>query len=232
MKKGLLLILGMLMMVSTAEATDGAITNSKTDYSDRNRERSIQFMERGIQFYVFPNGEIDFSSRKKYSTQYYYRKGKRYKKRIPMRGVRIDRDYTGRIKRVGDVFINYNRLGKVSRVGTVFIDYNRRRMTQVGGLHINYDRFGNKRFYGQVKPRFNVQFRTGNFIGTIYDYNDSYFDNRDFYNDYDDYGEDDNYYYYKSKSLKKGDKKGKLIKRKKLKKYDLDNGHKDKKRRS
>ena len=232
MKKGLLLILGMLMMVSTAEATDGAITNSKTDYFDRYGDRSIQFMERGIQFYVFPNGEIDFKARKKFQSQYYYRNGHRYKKRNQMRGVRIDRDYNGKIKRVGNVFINYNRMGKVTRVGSVFIDYNRRRMTQVGGLHINYDRHGNKRFYGQVKPRYNVQFHAGNFIGTIYDYNDSYFENRDFYNDYDDYGEDDNYYYYKSKSHKKGGKKGKLIKRKKLKKYDLDDDHKDRKRRS
>ena len=228
MKKGLLLILGMLMMVSTAEATDGAKTNSKKGYYDRYGARSIQFMERGIKFYVFPNGEIDFKTHKKYKSQYYYRNGHRYKKRIPMRRIHINRDYYGRVRSVGNVFINYNRFGKVSRVGSVYIDYRHRRMTQVGGLHINYDRYGNRHFYGQVKPRYNVHFRTNRFIGSIFDYNDNFFYDDDFYNDYEDYGEDDDYYYYKSKSNKKDSKKGKVIKRKKLKKEPS----KERKRRS
>jgi hypothetical protein len=221
MKKGLLLILGMLMMVSTVEATDGAKTYSKKGYNDRYGARSIQFMERGIKFYVFPNGKIDFKTHKKFKSQYYYRNGYRYKKRTPTRGIHIDRDYYGRVRRVGNVFINYNRFGKVSRVGSVYIDYKHRRMTQVGGLQINYDRFGNKHYYGQVKPRYDVHFRSDRFTGSIFDYNDNFFYDTNFYNDYEDYGEDDDYYYYKSKtdkkSYKKGHKEGKIIKRKKLK---------------
>ena len=205
------------MMVSTVEATDGAKTNSKKGYSDRYGARSIEFMERGIKFYVFPNGEIDFNSHNKFKSQYYYRNGHRYKKRIPMRGISIDRDYNGRVRRVGKVFINYNRFGKVSRVGSVNIDYSHRRMTQVGGLQINYDRFGNKHYYGQVKPRYNIHLHSGHFTGSIFNYNDNFFYDHDFYNDYEDYGEDDDYYYYKSKSNKKDSKKGKVIKRKKLK---------------
>ena len=104
-------------------------------------------------------------------------------------------------------------------------------MTQVGGLHINYDRYGNRHLYGQVKPRYNVHFRTDRFIGSIFDYDDSFFYDDDFYDDYEDYGEDDDYYYYKSKkgkkSYKKGHKEGKIIKRKKLKQEPS----KDRKRR-
>jgi hypothetical protein len=227
MKKGLLLLLGMLMMVSTVEATDGVQTNSKKDYRKRYSEKPIQFFEKGIKFYVYPDGEFDFNThtRSRYTTQYVYRNGKRYKTSGPFSKVRISRDYYGRIKSVGNTYINYNRFGKISRVGSVFIDYNRRKMTRVGGLRIKYDRFGNVRYYGQVKHRYHN--RTNRFIGSIFDYNDDFFYNDGFYNDYEDYGEDDDYYYYKSKNNKKGVKKDAMIKRKKFKKAP----HKDRKRR-
>jgi len=219
MKKGLLLILGMLMMVSTVEATDGANTNSKKGYYDRYGAKSIQFMERGIKFFVFPNGELDFNTntRARYATQYVYRNGRRYKTKVPFSRVRISRDYYGRIKSIGNTYINYNRFGKVSRVGSVFIDYRHRKMTRVGGLQIKYDRFGNVRYFGQVKPRYRYGRNNFRFSDFIYDYDDDFFHNDGFYNDYEDFGEDDDYYYYKSKSNKKGSKKENVIKRKKLK---------------
>ncbi|NNC70474.1 MAG: hypothetical protein HKN90_06610 [Flavobacteriaceae bacterium] len=236
MKKGLLLFLGMLMMVSTVEATDGKKSNSTKDYFSYNRSQPIKFMERGIKFYVFPNGEVDFNTNTRSRTRYYYRNGRRYKKRIPHIGVAIDRDFYGRIRRVGNVFINYNRYGNVTRVGSVFIDYHRgRKLKRVGGLTIRYDRYGRVRYYGQVKPRFGIGFNNYHYEDFIYDYNDDFFYHDDFYNYYDDYDEDDDYFYYKSKSskgLKKGHKKGKIIKRKKLKKdFDRDDDYKERKRR-
>ena len=228
MKKGLLLFLGMLMMVSTVEATDGKKSNSIKGYYNYLGTQPIKFMERGIKFYVFPNGDVDFNTNTRFSSQYYYRNGRRYKKRIPHRGVSIQRDYTGRVRRVGNVFINYNRYGNVSRVGSVFIDYHRgRRLKRVGGLSIRYDRYGRARYFGQVKPRFGVGFGLNNhhYDDFIYDYNDDFFYGDNFYDFYEDYGEDDDYFYYKSKGhkgLKKGHKKGEIIKRKKLKKDDDD----------
>ena len=220
MKKGLLLFLGMLMMVSTVEATDGVQTkNSKKDYYNRYRVKPIQFFEKGIKFYIYPNGEFDFNSntRARHATQYVYRNGRRYKKRVRNNRVRISRDYRGRIRSIGNTYINYNRYGNVSRIGSIFIDYRRRKMTRVGGLRIKYDHYGNVRYFGQVKNRYNHFNRTNRFIGSIYDYNDDFFFNDNFYNDYEDYGEDDDFYYYKSKNNKKGIKKGAMIKRKKLK---------------
>ena len=86
MKKGLLLILGMLMMVSTAEATDGAKLNSITDYTVQlHRTQSIKFVERGVLFNISPNGAVNFDKLNKYKTQYYYRNGKRSKKFIPQK---------------------------------------------------------------------------------------------------------------------------------------------------
>jgi len=235
MKKGLLFILGMLMMVSTAEASDEVKLSNNKGYYNHYDSKPIKFIERGVKFYIFQNGEVDFNTHSRFKTQYYYRNGRRYKKRAQHRGVRIDRDYYGRVRRVGNVFINYNRYGKVSRVGSIFINYRDRRMTRVGGLRISYDHYGNVRYFGHVKPNYRNRFNDYYFDDYIYDYNDNFFFDDDFYDDYDDYGEDDDYYFYKSKGkkgLKKGHKKGKIIKRKKLKKDgDYDNDHKDRKRR-
>lgn len=233
MKKGLLLFLGMLMMVSTVEATDGKKSNSTKGYFSYYSAQPIKFMERGIKFYVFPNGEIDFNTNARSRSRYYYRNGRRYKKRIPHVGVAIHRDFNGKIRRVGNVFINYNRYGNVTRVGSVFIDYHRgRKLRRVGGLTIRYDRYGRVRYFGQVKPNFGYgsSFNNYHFEDFIYDYNDDFFYHDDFYNYYEDYDEDDDYYYYRSKSskgLKKAHKKGKVIKRKKLKRFDDDDDDDD-----
>jgi hypothetical protein len=48
------------------------------------------------------------------------------------------------VRRIGNVFVNYNRYDQVKRLGSVYIGYNRFGMVdQVGGLHIRYDRLGN-----------------------------------------------------------------------------------------
>ncbi len=217
MKKGLLFLLVTFMMVSIAEAHHGKKTNSKSGYYNYIRTKPIQFVERGIKFYVYPNGKLDFNTNVRHKTYSHYRNGRRYAKRTPFLGVRISRDYYGRVNRIGNTFINYNRYGKVSRIGSVFIDYRYRRMTRVGGIQISYDHYGNVRYFGQVKSRHNHH--DYNYEYDEFDYEDDFFYDDDFYNDYEDYDEDDNFYYYKSKKGKsKGHKKSKIIKRKKLKK--------------
>ncbi|MGB5362872.1 MAG: hypothetical protein WBN17_06175 [Aureibaculum sp.] len=218
MKKGILFLLGMFMMVSTAEATNGVLTDSKPGYHSAYKAKPISFVENGIKFYVYPNGDLDFksNSRSRNTTQYVYRNGKRYVKRVPFNRVRITHDRHGRINRVGNVFINYNRFGKVQRIGSVFVDYQHRKLARVGGLSIKYNRYGEVFYYGQVKPRYTYRnYRYDRFYnGMILDYNDDYFSHDDFYNDFDNYNEDDHYYYYKSKK-NKGHKDEKIIKRKK-----------------
>ena len=238
MKKGLLLFLGMLMMVSTVEATGGKLVNSTKGYYNYIGARPIKFVERGIKFYIYPNGEVDFNSTRHYRTQYYYRNGRRYKKRIATPRALVDYDFRGRLRSVGNVFIGYNRFGKVTRVGSVFIDYHRgRRLKRVGGLSIRYDRSGRVRYFGQVKPRFGFSFDHNDYYydGYIYNYDDRFFYSDDFYNGYESYGEDNDYYYYRSKrgnGIKKGKGKVKVIKRKKLKKAIFeDDDTQDRKRR-
>ena len=226
------------MMVSTVEASISKENpNSKWDYGYYNDE-PIHFKERGIKFFIFPDGQMDFDihpNAQGTTTEYYY-KSNRNKSRhgTYQGGVKVVRDYRGRIIRVGRVFINYNYSGKISRVGSVFISYRRSMMTRVGGLRLVYDRHGNVSYVGSVKHHYNNYYTNyyqdyyQNFYhdyfydNYVYDFNDDFFDDDNFYNEYEQFNEDDDYYYYRSKGRStktrngKKEVKQKMIKRKKL----------------
>ena len=48
----------------------------------------------------------------------------------------------GRVRRVGNVMINYDANDRIKRVGSVYMAYNRFALTQVGGLQIIYNHRG------------------------------------------------------------------------------------------
>ena len=212
MKKGVLILLGMFMMVSTVEAKTGKLPTSKIGvkylYDD-----AVSFVERGIKFHVFLNGDFDFNSKR--NNTYYDYNGRRTK----ARGVRIERDYNGKIRRVGNVFINYDYRGNVKRIGNIFMKYNRGNLTKVGGLRITYNRWGYPRFYGHVKNNgyhyndssFNINIGFGN----VWDYDDAYFYRQDFRNNYSKFREDKDFYYYRAKPNAKIGKRSKVLKRRK-----------------
>ena len=156
MKNITFLLTGLLLIGTTAHASEKinfnaqyTITNTswKVDYREA---EPIQFIERGIEFFVFPTGEFDFNTRPEDGNNgdYYFRTaGKRasvtIEKHCPENyGVRIERDAFGRVRRVGNTFINYDAFDRVSRIGTVFMRYNSFALTQIGGLRIIYDRKG------------------------------------------------------------------------------------------
>ena len=106
------------------------------------------FIERGIEFFIFPDGQLDFNTRpSKGGEQYYqtnsrgdvnrtygapkFHKNKNY-------GVKVAHDNMGRVRQVGNVFINYDSNDRVKRVGSVYMTYNRYVLEQVGGLQIMY----------------------------------------------------------------------------------------------
>lgn len=108
----------------------------------------ISFNERGIEFFVFQNGDFDFNTRPDDSQgDYYFKHAGRRVTTSPNRnpinyGVLIEQDSFGRIRRIGNTFINYDSNDRVTRIGSVFIKYDRFLLTQVGGLRIIYNRFG------------------------------------------------------------------------------------------
>ena len=228
MKKGIYLLVSMLMMVSTLGAMESIKPAHNVVDFDRNRynDESIEFVERGIKFYIFLDGQFDFNTAQTAQVDYIYRNGKRTVRNTAPRGTRIERDYQGRIRRVGNVFISYTYDGKIKKIGSVFVRYSQNRMNKVGNLKIVYNR-NRVRFIGTVKGHYSPYYSNNwnsynsyssynNWDTWEYGYYDSFFQNNDFYYNYESYDEDDDYYYYRSKN-KNGKKvsDGKVIKRKK-----------------
>jgi hypothetical protein len=210
MKKGILILVGMFMMVAAVEAKTGNKLPNRIGVNYAYNE-AVNFVERGIEFFIFTNGDFDFNTHQ--NDSYYDYNGSRIKNNSH---VRIDRDYRGRITRVENVFINYDYRGNVSRVGSIFIGYRRDRLTKVGDLRIRYDRYGYPVFYGNVRNyyynngvRFNISF------GDVCDYNDAYFYRSDFNRNYNQFREDSNFYYYKATPNAKIGKRSTIIKRRK-----------------
>jgi hypothetical protein len=219
--KIILAVLG-LFVLTTMKAgepvkTGKFINTSWVDYYDE----PIQFEEHGIIFYVFLNGDFDFDTPR---GKHYNKPGKRYgDKHAYPKGVLIERDRSGKIRRIGNVFISYSYYGKVKRIGSVFIDYDNGRMEYVGNLRIRYGRYG-VTYEGSVKgryhdddydynPRVTVQYK-GHHVTWEYGYYDNFFTSNDFYDKYENYDEDDSHYYFKSKD-NSNDSENIIIKRKK-----------------
>lgn len=196
MKKGVLILLGMFMMVSTVEAKNGDENlNYRVDYSYNN---AVNFFENGIEFFVFTNGDFDFDT---YGNN---------------RQIRIDRDFRGRIKRINNTTLSYDIRGNVSRIGNVYMRYFRNRLTRVGQLRVDYDRWGNPIFDGQVRDyyydngiRFSINF------GDVFSYHHNFFNHRDFRSNYIQIREDRNFYYYRARPNAKIGKRSSIIKRRK-----------------
>jgi hypothetical protein len=197
MKKGVLILLGMFMMVSTVEAKNGENLPDRfrVNYSYNN---AVNFIERGIEFYIFTNGDFDFETR------------------FNDRRLRINRNFRGQIRSIGNVFINYDFRGNVTRVGNVSIRYNRGRLTRVGDLRVRYDRWEAPVFYGNVRDfyyndgiRFNISF------GDVCNYNDAFFSHRDFGRNYTQFREDRNFFYYKARPNARIGKRSTILKRRK-----------------
>ncbi|MFH6772664.1 hypothetical protein [Gaetbulibacter aestuarii] len=229
MKRLLLLFASLLVGLSTVSATTLGTKNPQERF-DRNKNlryaQPISFVERGVEFLIFPDGSFDFNTNaynNRYSNTYYGTANRRssinvgYRgpnvsvnyssNRYPdNRGVSIVRDYNGNVRRIGNVYLNYDRYGRITRAGSIFIDYNRGHgwLRQVGGLRVNYNRWGEiVSLRGQVN-RYNQNCNTCGMINCDHnhrDYDNDHRDHRD--HDYDN----DKYYYFKQNGEVKKHKK-------------------------
>lgn len=198
MKKITLLVAANLLVGSLALAAE------KTTFSDFERNvaysnymdaEPIVFMERGIEFFVFFNGDFDFNTRPQDSQGgiFYRRGGTRGNSAVNINyGVRIEHDSFGRVRRVGNTFINYDNRNRVSRIGTVYMRYNRFALSQIGGMQIVYNRRGMIiRTIGEVNfTRGNYGYAHNTYYGSSENYNNGYAYN------------DNSYYYYKADGTK------------------------------
>jgi hypothetical protein len=212
MKKGILIVLGMLMITSNVEAKKDKLTTKNIGGSYR-YDNAVPFVERGVKFHLFLNGNFDFNTR--YGDRYFNSNGRRIKRT----GIRIKRNFNGQIKQVGTIFINYDTRGNVSRIGNVFMQYRHGNLTKVGNLKITYNPWGNPRFFGQVKNNdfyYNeVGYNYNSNFRDIFNYNDAYFYRNDFRNNYIKIREDNTFYYYKAKPNASIGKRSEILKRRK-----------------
>ena len=238
MKKLVLLFTTLLMGLTTVTATEKISENKSIDLDITSRYRYAQpilFVERGVEFLIFADGSFDFNTDIFYaSPRNVYYKDRRNRRNRSFgapghvysrfnRGTLVRHDRLGRVRRIGNVFINYDRFGRIIRAGSVYMNYRRGLLRQVGGLRIHYNRHG-----FMVGTRGQVNF--SNPGHGIYGYSE--FDSGRFFNDRrgqrnnrwnddwvdddwdDDWNDDDGYYYYK--------KDGKVKKQKKLNLKDSD----------
>ena len=177
MKKITLLVASIFLM--------GGIVANAADRNDRRypvdfrNADPIVFVERGVEFFIFPDGQFDFNTRPSNGEMYYKQNrsnavNKTYGKHANVQyrnyGVKVEHDNRGRVRQVGNVFINYDSRDRIKRVGSVYMTYNRYALERVGGLEIIYNRHGQiVDTYGAVKG------------DRSYDYNQNSNDNDQYY---------------------------------------------------
>ena len=198
MNKITLLVASIFLVGNMANASEKFVFSDNTTNLRFDFDEPISFCERGVEFFIFSNGEFDFNTRPDDSEgndDYYYKTaGKRgtvLENRNPVNyGVRIEHDSFGRVRRIGNNFINYDFNDRVNRIGTVYIKYNNFALAQVGGLRIRYNR------RGEIIDTF----------GSVKGYRSSYqYSNSNWnYNNYDNnYNQNQNdHYYYKQDGTK------------------------------
>ena len=219
MRTGIFLIVT-LILTTTIKANTHKILNSSFNV-DKKRyfNNTITFIEKGIEFHVFLNGDFDFNTHFGNNSYADYRSRRT---RIN-KGIRVERDYNGRIRRVGNVFVNYNIRGYVTRIGAVFMRYSAGNLVKVGGLRIHYNRWGDPFFEGRVRTRAIFDNRRGCdnsisidiSIGDIYNYDDLYFYKKSFRNNYSRFREDNNFFYYKATPNANIGNRSRIIRRRK-----------------
>lgn len=222
MKKLVVLATVLLSTLATVYANDNTERNVNLETSRYSYSQPFQFNERGVAFFVFPNGEFDFNTH----PNYYRGNGRRtsvnttYGAPRSRRGhynhyynpsVRIEHDHLGRVRRIGNVFINYDRSGRVKRVGSVYVRYQHRLLKQIGGLRVIYDRYGRI-----IRTTGAIKYNSCHICGVTscgINHNDHH-SGPDYGhdNDYGDdgyYGNDDDQYYYRNNGNNKDKKPSK-----------------------
>jgi hypothetical protein len=185
------------LLVASIFLFGGIVANA----ADRNNKRSpvdfrnadpIVFTERGVEFFIFPDGQFDFNTRPS-NGDMYYKQGRRmnavnktYGKNANVQsrnyGVKVEHDNRGRVRRVGNVMINYDANDRVKRVGSVYMTYNRYALDRVGDLQIIYNRRGQiVDIVGAVKGGRAYQYSQNNNDYNDYDYAHNTNDQEDVY---------------------------------------------------
>jgi hypothetical protein len=169
-----------------------------------NYNEPFSFIEKDIEFFVYPNGEFDFNTylNNYTETSYLYRSAGSRSSQTSVRkpqnyGVLIEHDVYGRVRRVGNTFINYDNSNRVTRIGSIYMKYNKNGLTQIGGLKINYNSRGQVvSIIGTIKGYSNQAY-ANTYYGSSYN-NNSYSYGVSYYGN----SNNNSYYYYRQDGTK------------------------------
>lgn len=145
MKKFVYLFTAILITSTAVNATTTTeVTTDDSAINYRGYGKNFIFVEGGIEFSIFPDGQFDFYMPNygpnvnvavntpgvsiSFNSGYDYNPYVQYDEFgaiIQIENLPIYYDYYGRVVQVGDVFINYNSFGYVSRIGGLYVNYNR-----------------------------------------------------------------------------------------------------------
>ena len=158
MKTITLLVAGLFLTGGLATASEINVVSGNVSFNyylvDYRNADPVVFMERGIEFMVFPNGEMDFNTQPSTTGGSYYRTAQPSRRanqnatygapgyQNAGQGVRVEHDNNGCVRRIGNVYINYDYNGRVKRIGSVYMSYNRFALNQIGLLKLIYDSRG------------------------------------------------------------------------------------------
>ncbi|MDX1761202.1 MAG: hypothetical protein R3218_03530, partial [Christiangramia sp.] len=142
-------------------SVSASVSSKPTTYNYSNYNDSFIFVEGGVEFAVYPNGEFDFYYNPNFrrgnsvhistpNVNISYNSGYNYDPYIQyddygaviqIENVPIYYDYYGRIIQAGNIYMDYNHFGRLARVGNLHVHYNRHhRITRYSGYINHYNR--------------------------------------------------------------------------------------------
>lgn len=149
-------LLGILFLGSTSVVASE--NHYPTHYGNYYNGQSYIFVEQGIEFSIFPDGQFDFvfvGGNTGTNVSFHWQSpgvnvsfnsGYNY-------DMYVQYDDYGAVVQVENVPIYYDHYGRIVQAGNVEIRYNDRRIVRVGGMRIHYNSFGYyTHFTGFVSP--------------------------------------------------------------------------------
>jgi hypothetical protein len=149
MKRMLLCIAVVMMIMTTAQASEIGLEENNDFPPRSNRYRNVQpvlFTYNHVDYAIFPNGKVEFElpqraavrNNRQVTRRYdvYRRSNRNYRSSF----VRYNR--YGQVTKIGNTRISYNSRGNVARIGTLNVSYRYGALSNVGGLQVLYNRRG------------------------------------------------------------------------------------------
>jgi len=165
----------LLTLVTFALVSFGTL-NANNNQNLNNSINSFSFIENGITFSVFQNGEFDFylnninGVRVNYqinNVSISFNSGYNYNNYVQY-------DRYGAVIQIMNTPIFYDYYGRISRIGNVNVNYINGRLVALGGMQIFYNNYGRYAYYSGYVNTYNRHYRPQHynncFVKPYYDY--------------------------------------------------------------